>query len=216
MRPDILERVREFGRTAQEFNDALPTARAGGPGSARIVTADEHPLSRAAQQELLETLSSVTWHLCHGVVYIERTARAHPDPDGVAEALRGMHGLLAHLAATLSESATEIAHNAQYLQDVESASEDDIRAIAENVLSTAASNAEHAPGYPASWHLLNEADLIHVGRPLSAMESGQAEQAAYREATRLAASTLGQALATAQPGEAVGQTLRRAAALLEP
>lgn len=48
------------------------------------------------------------------------------------------------------------------------------------------------------------------------MESGQAEQEAYREATRLAASTLGQALATAQPGETVGQTLRRAAELLEP
>lgn len=164
---------------------------------------------------LLETLSAVTWNVCHGVVYLERTAAVHPDPDGVAEALRGMHGLLAHLAATLSETATETAQNSQYLRDVESASEDDIRAIAENVLSTAASNAEHAPGYPASWHLLNEADLIHVGRPLSAMESGQAEQEAYREATRLAASTLGEALATAQPGEAVGETLRRAAELLE-
>jgi hypothetical protein len=216
MSSDILELAREFGRAAARFNDPLPTARAGGPGSVRCVTADENPLPREVQDELLETLSTVTWNLCHGVVYLERTAAAHPDPDGVAEALRGMHGLLAHLAATLSATATDIGQNAQDAQDAESASEDDIRAIAENALSTAAANAEHVPGYPASWLLLNEVDLIHSGRPLSAMDSEEAEEEAYRLATRLAVAALGQALATRERRESVGETLRRAAALLKP
>jgi hypothetical protein len=212
----ILVLAREFAGAAARFYDALPTGRAGGTGSVRIVIADEHPLSRKAQEELLEALSSVTWNLCHGVVYLERTAGAHRDPDAVAEALRGMHGLLAHLASTLSTTATEIAQEAGKAQNAESACRDDVRAIAENALSTAAFHAAYAPGYPASWLLLNEVDLIHAGRPLSAMESEEAEQEAYRLATRLAVATLGRALATREAREGVGETLRRAAAQLKP
>ncbi len=209
MTSEILDLAREFALAAQRFNDALPTVRAGGPGSVWCVTADQAPLPPGVRDELVTLLSTVTWDLCQGIVYTERTSTAHGDREG-AEALRGMHGLLAHLAFTLKQTATENTDRP------ETASEGDIRAIAENVLSTAAANAEHAPGYPASWHLLNEADLIHTARPLSAMESEEAEEAAYRQATRLAASTLGQVLASAGSGEAVGETLRRAAALLQP